>query len=131
MLQTVLTIPTMNNALPATTASSSEKQWALAAHLSPLSGYFVPLGSVLGPLLVWLAKKDDSPLVADHARDALNFHISMLIWMAIAAFASLFIVGIPVLLALGIWDLVATIIGAVKASNGERWKYPLSIEFIK
>jgi len=121
----------MNETLPATYASSDDKQWAAIAHFSALSGYLIPLGNVLGPLVVWLMKKDQSSSVTAHAKDALNFHLSMLIWMTAAAVASIFIIGIPILFALAIYDLVATIIGGVKAANGERWKYPLSIELIK
>ena len=121
----------MNESLPVSYVSPEEKQWAVFGHLSGLCGYFIPLGNVIGPLAIWLMKKDESVSIATHAKNALNFHISMTIWISIAAIASVFIIGIPVLAALGIFELVATIIGTVKASKGERWNYPLTIEFIK
>ncbi len=121
----------MNSNVPAHYATSDEKTWAVMAHLSAASGYFIPFGNIFGPLLVWLLKKDESQVVAQHAKDSLNFHISMTIWIAIAGAASFALIGIPVLIALAILDIVATVIGTVKAANGERWKYPLTITFIK
>lgn len=119
----------MNTNVPAHYASSDEKTWAILAHLSPVSGYFIPFGNILGPLIVWLVKKDQSAVVAQHAKDSLNFHISMMIWLTLAGFASIFLIGIPVLIGLAIFDIVATVIGTMKAANGERYKYPLTINF--
>jgi uncharacterized Tic20 family protein len=123
----------MNDSQLAPYASAEEKNWALFAHLSPLFGYMmIPgLGQVLCPLAIWLMKKDESATIAAHAKDSLNFHISMMIWVALAGIASFFLIGIPVLFGLIIFEVVATIIGTVKASKGERWKYPLMLELIK
>jgi uncharacterized Tic20 family protein len=122
----------MNEHQLAPYTSSEEKNWALFAHLSPLSGYMmIPFGQVLCPLAIWLMKKDESATIAAHAKDSLNFHISMMIWVTLAGIASCFLIGIPVLFGLIVFEVVATIIGTVKASKGERWKYPLMLELIK
>ena len=121
----------MNTNLPAHYASSDEKTWAIMAHLSAASGYFIPFGNILAPLGIWLLKRDESAVIGEHARDSVNFHISMMIWIALAGAASFALVGIPVLIGLILFEIVATVIGTVKAANGDRWKYPLSITFIK
>jgi uncharacterized Tic20 family protein len=119
--------------------SSDSRGWAVGAHLSPWIGGF------LGPLIIWLAKKDD-PYVEYHARAALNFQISLLIyvmgWLLVAtvaiallAVAGAIVVGIVIFglgfLAFVYLGFVPPIIGAIKASNGELYRYPVSIAFIK
>ena len=60
-------------------ADKEQRTWAMLCHLSALAGFIVPMGSVIGPLIVWLIKKEDMPLVAEHGRKSLNFQITMLI----------------------------------------------------
>ena len=119
--------------------SSDSRGWAVGAHLTPWIGGF------LGPLIIWLAKKDD-PFVEYHAREALNYQISMLIyifgWLVLGTFivvvlaaAGAVVVGI-VLFGIGFLaclflGFVPPIIGAIRASNGETYRYPLRLRFIK
>ena len=108
-------------------------------HLSAFSSFFIPIGNIIGPLVVWLLRKDALPSVDKHGKAALNFNISITIYALIAAAISLplifILIGIPLLVAaiasLFIWWLVATVMAAVKAGNGEFWEYPLSIRFLK
>lgn len=109
---------------PTRMTQSEARTWALAAHLSPL------LFGFLGPLVVWLLKKDESEYVARHAKEALNFQISMLIWLTISAVLVLVLVGFFMLMALSVLMVVFPIIAAVKSNEGKSYKYPLTIRLI-
>lgn len=105
--------------------SSTDKLWAILSHLSGFIG--APL---LLPLIVYLVMKQDSAYVRANAREALNFHLSLLIY-SLACIPLLFVlVGIPLLIALAIGSFILAIIAAIKASDGECYLYPLTIRFI-
>jgi uncharacterized Tic20 family protein len=112
-------------------SSSEERTWAMVTHLSALAGYAIPFGHVFGPLLVWILKKETLPAVEEHGKEALNFQISCTIYAAVAFVLVFVAIGLALLLAVAIFDLVFIIIAAVKAYNGESYRYPLSIRFIK
>jgi uncharacterized Tic20 family protein len=104
--------------------TNDEKLIAMLAHLITF------VSSFIGPLVIYLVKKDESAFVADQAKEVLNFHLSVLIY-GFAAFLSVFIViGIVLLPALGIFFLVVTILGAIRAYEGTAYRYPLCIRFI-
>lgn len=105
------------------------RNWALGAHLSAFLGAWVAL-AFLGPLVVWLVKREDHPFIALHAREALNFNLSVLIYAIAAGILSIILIGIPILIAILVAWVVLTIIAAVKASNGEEYRYPLTIRFV-
>lgn len=107
-----------------------EKNWAMFCHLAALSGFLIPLGNILGPLIVWLIKKDASPLVDAEGKKSLNFQISILIYMVISAILIFVLIGFVLMIAVGIFALVMIILAAIKTSNGEDFQYPLSIKFI-
>jgi uncharacterized Tic20 family protein len=115
---------------PVATAVAEERNWAMGAHLSALLGFVLPFGNVLGPLVIWLIKKNESKLVDQEGKEALNFQISMTIYMCVAAMLIIVLVGIPLLICLAIADLILTIIAAIKTSNGETYKYPLTLRFL-
>ena len=101
-------------------------------HLSALSLFIgIPLGNILGPLILWLIKKEEYPFVRDQGKEALNFQISMLIYMDISGILALILIGIPLLITLVIVDVVYTIIAAINASDGNAYRYPLTIRFIQ
>ena len=106
-------------------ADSDSRAWAVAAHLLP----WVGLG-FLGPLIIWLIKRDESPYVEEHAREALNFQISFLIYMLVSVLLMLVIIGFFLFIGIAIFGFVVMIIAAVKAANGEQYRYPLTIRFI-
>lgn len=110
---------------------TQEKTWALIAHLSALAGFIVPFGHIIGPLVVWLIKKDESAFVDDQGKEAINFQISMTLYAVVAAILILVIIGIFLLIGIGILDIVLVIIAAVKANAGEKFRYPLTIRFIR
>jgi uncharacterized Tic20 family protein len=114
---------------------NEDKNWGMACHLTALCMYIgIPFGNILGPLVVWLIKKNDSPFIDDQGKESLNFQISMTLYSILPILFCITIiglfVGIPLLIVLGIVHLVFTIIGAVRASNGEQYRYPLTIRFV-
>lgn len=109
--------------------SQTVRNWALGAHLSALIGAWVALAFV-GPLVVWLIKRDEHPFIATHAREALNFNLSVLLYGVMAWVLSLLLIGIPLLIGIGIAWLVLTIVATVKASKGQGYRYPLTIRFV-
>lgn len=108
----------------------NEKQWVLLCHLSGLSGYILPFGNLIAPLVIWSMKKDESAEIDRHGKEAANFQISFTIWFAIAVIFSFVLVGIPFLIVLGVLHIVFTIIATLKADKGELYRYPLTVRFI-
>ncbi len=106
------------------------RNWALAAHLSAFLGAWVAL-AFLGPLVVWLVKREDHPFVEMHAREALNFNLSVLLYFIVGVVLAFVLIGFLLLAALGVIWLVFTIIAAVRASNGEPYRYPLTIRLVR
>jgi len=107
-------------------------------HLSALSGYFVPGGNILGPLLIWQLKKDQFPILNEHGREAVNFHLSILIYLiggGIAAFVgTFFCIGFLLFPALGVIAVAAlifSIIAGTKANEGIVYQYPMNLRLIK
>ena len=112
--------------------SKEEQNWAMFCHLAALSGFIVPLGNVIGPLVVWLMKKDTMPMVDLHGKEALNFQITVLIAMVISIVLMFVLIGFLLMFVVGIGALVLTIIAAVKISNGQYdYKYPFALRLIK
>ncbi len=113
------------------TTSSNVRTWTVLCHASALAGLFFHfLGHLLGPLIVWLVKRGDSPEIDAHGKESLNFQISMLIYDAIAAVLCIVLIGIPILIALWLLNTVFVIIASVKASEGTLYRYPFTIRFI-
>lgn len=109
--------------------SPSERNWAVATHLSGFLTVGLGLGFV-GPLVVLLTGGTRSPYVRRHAVDALNFNLTVLIAAVVSGLLVLVLIGILLLFVLAILYLVAVIAGAVAASRGEDYRYPLAIRFI-
>jgi len=108
------------------------RQWGMFCHLASLAGFVgIPFGHIIGPLVVWLMKKDEMPFVNDQGKEALNFQISMSIYMAVSFVLVFVLIGFFGLIALAILDLVLTIMAAVQANEGKAYRYPLTIRFIK
>jgi uncharacterized Tic20 family protein len=110
---------------------TQEKSWGMFCHLAALAGFVIPFGNVIGPLIIWLIKKDASPYVDKQGKESLNFQISVTLYCIIAAILIIVVIGIFLLIAIGIGTLVLIIVGAIKANNREEFAYPLTIRFIK
>jgi len=112
------------------------RMWAMICHLAALAGLVVPVvGCIIGPLIVWQIKKEEFPFVDEQGKEAVNFQISMSLYLLISAVIwiplSFFCIGVLIPAAISIVDLVFLLIAAVKANNGEHYRYPLTIRFIK
>ena len=111
--------------------SRDERTMAMFCHLSSFAGYVVPFGNIIGPLVVWLIKREESDFVDSHGRQVLNFQLSLLIWFLVCIPLAFVIIGIFLAIGLGILSLVCTIVGAFKANDGKYYRYPLTIPFLK
>jgi len=103
----------------------------MLCHLSALSGFIIPFGSLIGPLVVWQIKKNQYPIVDDQGKEALNFQITITLAAIVSAILIVVLVGIALIIAVGIASLVFTIIAAIKANNGETYRYPFCLRLIK
>ena len=117
---------------PAAKPTENERTWGMLAHLSALAGIVVWLiGCVAGPLVVYVARRDQSVFVADHAREALNFNITVVIAAIVCGLLMLVFVGFILGAGLFIAWLVFTLVAAIKASEGETYRYPVSLRLVK
>ena len=104
---------------------------AVVAHLSTFAGLVLPFGSVIGPLAVWLTRRNEDPFIDDAGREALNFGISIAIYGLVMLVAALMLIGIPFLIVgLVAWVVLASM-AAAKASQGQGYRYPLTMRFVR
>jgi len=120
-----------------------ERQWAMFAQLSALVGALLTgalgggWGCFIGPLIIWLVKKDGMPFVDDQGKEALNFNITVaiasvaLLLFSVVTFGIGLLIAIPLWVIIGIAWLVLTIIAAIKANEGERYRYPFTLRLVK
>lgn len=119
--------------VPAMAPDKEARTWAMIAHLAALTAYLGNgFGIIVGPLIVWLIKRDSMPLVNDQGRESLNFNIPILIYL-VCCVPLILLAGPGLLLmaVIGIFHLVFTIVAAVKAYDGEAYRYPLTLRLIK
>ena len=145
----------MEATLPVVTSTQTERQWAAAAHASALvlallTSWFSGFAGMLAAGIIYMAKRDDSPFIAEHAREALNFNLSMFLYacgvLAIGAVllgATVLTLGIGIIVtlpagllllvavaAIAVMWLVCSIVATFKAWNGESYRYPLTLRLI-
>ena len=107
------------------------RTWCVACHLSALAGFVIPgFGHILGPLIVWLIKRGDAFEIEAHGKEALNFQISMLIYNLVAGVLCLVLIGFALLAVLHILNVVFVIIAGLRASEGQMYRYPLTIRLL-
>ncbi|MDV5981134.1 MAG: DUF4870 domain-containing protein [Lysobacter sp.] len=134
--------PPADESVAASGISAEERQWAMFAHLSALVGGLLTSaaggwGTFIGPLVIWLVKKDTMPFVNDQGKEALNFNITVaiiclaLVLLSIVTLGIGLIIAIPAWVIVGIAWLVLTILAAVKANEGVAYRYPLTLRLIK
>jgi len=123
--------------------TQDEKTFGMLAHLSALAALILPsFGNIIGPLIIWLVKKDQSAWVDKQGKESLNFQISMSIYFiaasVITTLLAFTLIGIPLalviiimLIPLGIFWLVVVIMAAVRVGDGEDFQYPLCIRFLR
>ena len=141
--------------------SKNDNSNAFLIHISAFAGYFFPLGGVIAPLIFWQVKKDESEYLDTQGKEAVNFNLSFLLYTFLLGLALVpfifgsifrafdnidhmhnefnfgfphvfgFVGGISIIGLLGIIRFVFIILAAIKANNGEYYKYPLTIKFVK
>ena len=112
-------------------AKQEERSLGLACHLLAFVGMVFPFGNILGPLVIWRVKKDDSAFVDDQGKEALNFNITIAIAGFVAFLLTFVVIGAVLLPIIGIFWLVMTIVAAVKANGGEHYRSPLTTRLVK
>lgn len=148
---------TADGSLPQTLSpTASERQWAALAHLSALvlalmTSWIAGAAGVLAAAVVYLIKRDDSPFASEHAREAINFNLSMFIYACVAAAIGVALIGVTVLTlgigllvtipaglvlvlaiaAIAVTWLVCSVVAMVKAWNGEQYRYPLTLRLFQ
>jgi uncharacterized Tic20 family protein len=110
--------------------SAEEKTWGMLAHLSSLAGFIIPFGNVIGPLVVWLVKKDTMPFVADQGKEALNFNITVAIAAIISGILIFVLIGFLLLAVVAVGWLVLTILACIEANKGVAYRYPFTLRLI-
>jgi uncharacterized Tic20 family protein len=109
--------------------SSNDRLWSVLCHLSYFFGF--ALISFLFPMTVYLVMKPDSLYVTHHAREALNFHLSLLVYFVCCIPLCFIVVGFPLLGAVALIGIICSIVAAVKASKGILYEYPITIRFVR
>ena len=124
---------TTSPSLPASApALTNVRTWCSLCHASALLGVFLHFpGHILAPLIVWLLKRDESPEIDAHGKEALNFQISMLIYNVVAGVFCIILIGFAFLAVLWVLNAVFVIIAAIQASDGKFYRYPMTIRFLQ
>lgn len=112
---------------PVTT--SQERNWALAAHVGSFVSAWFALG-LFAPLIVLLARGNDSPFIRRHAVESLNFQLNALVYSVVFALLIIVLVGFVLLPLYGIFYVIVVILGTVRAGSGEEFRYPLTIRVV-
>lgn len=117
---------------PILSSLGKDSTLAMLCHLSTFLGYsLVPIvGFVVGPLVVWMFTKENSPLVDHHGREALNFQINMLFWYLVAGVLCLAFIGFLLLPMVFLYSVIITVIASIKAASGEYYRYPMILRLV-
>ncbi len=108
------------------------RTWCALCHASALLGVLLHFpGHLLGPLIVWLIKRGDSPEINEHGKEALNFQISMLLYNLVAGVFCLILVGFVFLAILWVLNAIFVVIASIQASDGKFYRYPMTIRFLR
>ena len=108
-----------------------ERTWGMGCHLASLAGFIIPFGNIIGPLVLWLIKRDESEFVNDQGKESLNFQITVTILAIVSGILIIVLIGIFLLVLVGVFSLVMIILATIKASEGEKYRYPFNIRLIK
>lgn len=112
--------------------SGDERTWAAAAHIAAYSAIPLPwFGAIVGPLVVWLIQRPKSPFIDAAGKEAINFNITWSIWFAISFVLWLIGIGIIISAILGVMWLILVGLAAYRTSNGQQYRYPLTIRFLQ
>ena len=110
-----------------------ERTWGMLCHLVVLLGFFIPipLVTIIGPLVIWMIKRDEMPFVEDQGKESLNFQITMMFAMIVSGLLMFVLIGFVLIFVVLIYQFIMVIIASVKTNEGVYYRYPLSIRLIK
>lgn len=111
--------------------TESERNWAMLSHLTAFAGFFFPFGGIIGPLICWLSRKDESAWVDENGKASLNFNLSILLYSILVIPLCFILVGFLLIGMLMTLKVICIIIASIKSSKGERFKYPIAIPFVQ
>jgi uncharacterized protein len=122
----------MDSSIEVTKLTQDEKTFGMLAHLSALAVFVLPsFGNIIGPLIIWLIKKDQSAWVDKQGKESLNFQISITIYFIVSAILIVLLIGFLLMFVVWVFWLVMVIIASVKVNDGLDYSYPLTIRFIR
>ena len=108
-----------------------ERTWGMCCHLVFFVGYIIPFASIIGPLVIWIMKRDEMPFVDDQGKESLNFQITMTLAIIASALLMFILIGFVLIFVVLIFQLIVVIIASIKANEGVYYRYPLCFRFIK
>ena len=108
-----------------------ERTWGMFCHLVVFLGLIIPFASIIGPLVIWMIKRDEMPFVEDQGKESLNFQITMMLATIVSALLMFVLIGFVLIFVVIIFQFIVVIIASIKAYEGVCYRYPLSIRFIK
>lgn len=107
------------------------KTYCALMHLSQFAGFLVPGAGLILPIVMWATNKDEYPEVNRHGKNILNWMLSFAIYFTLTFLLSFIIIGFIIFPVLILLDVIFVVLAAVKAGDGQYWRYPLSITFFK
>ncbi len=110
--------------------SKDERNWGMFCHLAAFAGYVVPFGNIIGPLIIWLMKREESSFIDAQGKESLNFQISFTIYMFVAFLLIFIFIGFILIPLLILMQFIFIIVASLKAQDGGIYRYPLSIRFV-
>lgn len=116
---------------PSATTNKNEQNMGMLCHLLALAGFLIPFGNIVGPLILWMVKREEMPFVESEGKESLNFQISVTIYGIVAFMLVFALIGFVLLPAVILFDLICVIFASIEAANGKTYRYPLCIRFIK
>ena len=111
-------------------SKKDENMWGMLCHLSALAGVVIPFGNIIAPLIIWILKKEEFPFVDDQGKESLNFQISITIYFIIGIILVFVAIGVVILPLIGLFALIMVIVASIKANDGVKYRYPLTIRII-
>lgn len=121
-------ITSSNNEKSSELLGMTPSTYAMVMHLSQYAAYVVPLAGVIVPIAMWLYGRDHDEFVNEHGRDLMNFLISYFIYAVVSVVLCLVVIGFALLAILGLIGLIAPIFGAIAASKGQSFRYPVTLK---
>ncbi len=128
----MLVVPGPSNSnLPVTEIDPAVRTWAMLSHLAALLGYVgIPFGHIFGPLIIWLTKKDEDTFISVHARESLNFQISITIYMMLSFILMFVLIGFVLIFVIMVLHITLSIVAALRANDGQFYRYPFTFRFV-